>query len=284
MEQVKDSSIYYKLVGVQEQLKTPKDNFNSFGGYSYRSAESILKAAKPLLAQAGLAVVMTDEVVEVAGRVYVRATATLIDVESGATISATAYAREQLDKRGMDQAQVTGSASSYARKYALQGLLALSDASDDPDTKDNRDQGQRPQNGQQQPQQRQQNGQQRPAQRQSQPQGAPQRQQGQQPPAQQQRPLQQPPQQPAQRPQAVQQPQRQPLPDPVEDLKAGVRTKVLHEKIRAVIDRHPERNLLQQIKTMYKVQALDDLTEQLAQKCLATLERCEKAWAQGGAA
>ena len=282
MEQAKDSSIYYKLVGVQEQLKTPKDNFNSFGGYSYRSAESILKAAKPLLAQAGLAVVMTDEVVEVAGRVYVRATATLIDVESGATISATAYAREQLDKRGMDQAQVTGSASSYARKYALQGLLALSDASDDPDTKDNRDQGQRPQNGQQQPQQRPQQQrqgqpQQRPAQRPQQPQGAPQRQQQGPQPVQQQRP----PQQPAQQPQ---QPQGQQLPDPVEDLKAGVRTKVLHEKIQEVIDRHPERNLLQQIKTMYKVQALDDLTEPLAQKCLATLERCEKAWAQGGAA
>ncbi len=116
------------LAEIQGELRAPKDSHNQFGGYKYRSAESILEALKPLLVDRNMAIVMADEIVEVAGRVYVRATATLLaGVQS---TSAVAWAREPEARKGMDAAQVTGASSSYARKYALQGLLAIDDGRD----------------------------------------------------------------------------------------------------------------------------------------------------------
>jgi len=284
-------SIYAKLVMVQESLKAPKDSFNGFGGYAYRSAESILSKVKPLLAQYGLVIIMTDDIIQVSDRFYVKATATLIDAETGETVSAHAFARESLDRKGVsDSAMLTGASSSYSRKYALSGLLGISDSTDDPDSRA----AQGPQNGGQRPQQQ---GPQQ--QRQGQQQRPPQRQQGQRQ-MQQQRPMQQQmqpqpvqPQRPMQGPQPVQQQRPQPvqqqLPDPAEDLKSGVRTQVITEKIRSIVDRYPERKLMDQIKTLYKVNDLKEMNETMARKCLVTLERCEKAWTQaqakeGGAA
>lgn len=117
-----------KLIEVQAALKAPKGQFNKFGGYAYRSCEDILEAVKPLLVERGMQLTLTDEPVEVGGRVYIRATAT---VEDGATsVSASAYAREAEAKKGMDESQVTGTASSYARKYALNGLFLIDDTKD----------------------------------------------------------------------------------------------------------------------------------------------------------
>ena len=122
-------NIYEKLSIIQSSLVAQKDMTNKFGGYKYRSCESILKALKPLLVQHNCAVRLNDQITEVAGRVYVQATATLIDNE-GNTIESVAYAREALAKKGMDESQVTGSTSSYARKYALSGLFAVDDTAD----------------------------------------------------------------------------------------------------------------------------------------------------------
>jgi len=113
------------LSKIQRELKAPKSNFNSFGKYSYRSCEDILEAVKPLLG--GAALTLSDEMVEVGGRVYVKATATLI---AGETISVTAFAREPDSRKGMDLSQITGTASSYARKYALNGLFCIDDTKD----------------------------------------------------------------------------------------------------------------------------------------------------------
>lgn len=124
------NTIYQKLQNIQSRLKVEKKNYNSFGGYSYRSCEDILEAVKPLLVENNLALVMTDEVEAVGERYYIKATATLYDTEGGTNIAATAYAREALEKKKMDDAQVTGSSSSYARKYALNGLFAIDDAKD----------------------------------------------------------------------------------------------------------------------------------------------------------
>lgn len=124
------NTIYQKLQNIQSRLKVEKKNYNSFGGYSYRSCEDILEAVKPLLVENNLALVMTDEVEAVGERYYIQATATLYDTENGTNISATAYAREAKEKKKMDDAQVTGSSSSYARKYALNGLFAIDDAKD----------------------------------------------------------------------------------------------------------------------------------------------------------
>ena len=121
---------------IQQDLHAPKGQKNEFGGYNYRSAEDILKSVKPLLGDGWLK--LSDEVVEIGGRVYVKATATLFDGEH--TVEASAYAREQASRKGMDEAQVTGAASSYARKYALSGLFSI-DNEKDPDTKDNSKQG-----------------------------------------------------------------------------------------------------------------------------------------------
>jgi hypothetical protein len=117
-----------KLLEVQSKLEAPKGQTNKFGGYKYRSAEDILKALKPLLKEHELVMIINDEIVEVAGRVYVKATVTLNDGET--TISTTAYAREPINKKGMDESQVTGAASSYARKYALNGMFAIDDTKD----------------------------------------------------------------------------------------------------------------------------------------------------------
>ena len=127
---MKDKNIRQKLQGIQSSLKAPKGQTNKFGGYRYRSAEDILEALKPLLGEWGCSLVIQDEMVEVGGRVYVKATANLIDNETESVLSTSAFAREAEAKKGMDDAQITGSASSYARKYALNGLFAIDDTKD----------------------------------------------------------------------------------------------------------------------------------------------------------
>ena len=134
-----------KLMHIQEELKAPKNLHNNFGGYNYRNAESILEALKPLLAKYGATVTITDNIEEIGGRIYVKSTATIwdtdatstysinsngIEVSTGAALVVTAYAREAETKKGMDDAQVTGATSSYARKYALNGLFLLDDTED----------------------------------------------------------------------------------------------------------------------------------------------------------
>lgn len=119
-----------KLNLIQQELKAPKNLYNSFGKYHYRNAESICEAVKPLLAKHNCTLTIYDEVIEVCGRVYVKAYATIMDCDTDAEITATAYAREADDKKGMDSAQVTGATSSYARKYALNGLFLLDDTKD----------------------------------------------------------------------------------------------------------------------------------------------------------
>ena len=125
------------LQAIQSELKAPKSQFNSFGGYKYRSCEDILEALKPVLAKYQAAVLLSDTVELVGDRIYVKATATL--KTENETISVTAFAREAEEKKGMDSAQITGSASSYARKYALNGLFGIDDTKD-ADTMDNREQ------------------------------------------------------------------------------------------------------------------------------------------------
>jgi hypothetical protein len=117
---------------IQQKLKAPKGQFNAFGKYKYRNAEDILEAVKPLLGNGTL--IISDEIVQIGDRYYVRATATLATF--GNTWSASAFARESLDKKGMDEAQITGAASSYARKYALNGLFCIDDTKD-ADNEDN---------------------------------------------------------------------------------------------------------------------------------------------------
>lgn len=121
-------NIYEKIIAVQSALKVPKEQYNSFGKYNYRNCEDILEAAKPLLKANGLFVTISDEIIAVGSRIYVRAVATISDGEN--SISTTAFAREEESKKGMDASQVTGAASSYARKYALNGLLAIDDTKD----------------------------------------------------------------------------------------------------------------------------------------------------------
>jgi len=116
-----------KLNGIQKALKAPKGQHNSFGNYDYRSCEDILEAVKPLLGEAVLT--LNDEIVMIGNRFYVKATATLS--AQGTSLSVTAYAREAEEKKGMDVAQITGAASSYARKYALNGLFLIDDTRDD---------------------------------------------------------------------------------------------------------------------------------------------------------
>lgn len=121
---------YEKLNAVQSALKAPKGQFNKFGGYKYRSCEDILEAVKPLLQSVKAVILLTDEIVMLGNRFYVKAKATFADTESGQSIEVHAYAREEESKKGMDGSQVTGSASSYARKYALNGLLSIDDTKD----------------------------------------------------------------------------------------------------------------------------------------------------------
>lgn len=119
-----------KLLQVQSDLKAPKGQYNSFGKYNYRSAEDILEAVKTLLHNEGLVQTISDEIVSVGDRIYVKSTVTLYDAESDESLSASALAREDETKKGMDSSQITGSTSSYARKYALNGMYAIDDTKD----------------------------------------------------------------------------------------------------------------------------------------------------------
>jgi hypothetical protein len=122
--------ILTKLSAIQHELKAPKGQYNSFGGYYYRSCEDILEAAKPILSKQGCTMYISDEMVCIGDRNYIKATVTLTEIETGESVSNTAYAREELTKKGMDGSQLTGTASSYARKYALNGLFLIDDTKD----------------------------------------------------------------------------------------------------------------------------------------------------------
>ena len=126
-------TIYEKLGAIQQALKAPKDLENKFGGYRYRSAESILEAVKPLLKDNKCVLLLHDQLESIEGRVYIKATAQFFDAEAEKPyvgIEVTAFAREEESKKGMDASQVTGAASSYARKYALNGLFCIDDNKD----------------------------------------------------------------------------------------------------------------------------------------------------------
>lgn len=123
-------SVYEKLLKIQGCLKAPKGQYNGFGKYKYRSCEDILEALKPLLVENKAVVTINDSLVQIGERYYVQAIATLVDVENGEKVNVMAYAREALSKKGMDESQVTGATSSYARKYALNGLFAIDDNKD----------------------------------------------------------------------------------------------------------------------------------------------------------
>jgi hypothetical protein len=123
-------NIHEKLMSIQSRLKAPKNQYNSFGKYHYRSLEDISEAVKPLLKETKTVLIMEDEPALIGDRIYIKATANLIDTEDGKSIRNIAYARESETKKGMDDAQVTGSTSSYARKYCLNGLFCLDDNKD----------------------------------------------------------------------------------------------------------------------------------------------------------
>lgn len=120
--------MHEKLVELQSELKAPKNQKNTFGNYNYRSCEDILEALKPLLKKHGLTIYLSDEVVNIGTHNYIKATAAITDGDT--KVSVDSYAREAEEKKGMDAAQITGAASSYARKYALNGLLAIDDTKD----------------------------------------------------------------------------------------------------------------------------------------------------------
>ena len=133
------ANIYEKLLKVQQELKAPKGQYNSFGKYKYRSCEDILESVKPLLEKNKLTLILTDTIIPASEtRFYVKATAKLIDIEKkdvegnteNQVIENTAFAREDAEKKGMDGSQITGTASSYARKYALNGLFLIDDTKD----------------------------------------------------------------------------------------------------------------------------------------------------------
>ena len=123
-------SIYTKLATIQNELKAPKNQYNSFGRYSYRSAESILEAVKPLLKKYSVMMTLDDEVMNIGERYYIKAVATLYDLEDDSHLTVSASARESEAKKGMDDSQLTGATSSYARKYCLNGLFLLDDSKD----------------------------------------------------------------------------------------------------------------------------------------------------------
>ena len=127
-------TVYKKLIKVQQELKAPKNQRNTFGNYNYRSAEDILEALKPVLAAHEATVFLSDKIIVKENMwTYAEATATFVDIETGESVSSNGYAREAETKKGMDPSQITGSASSYARKYALNGLFLIDD-SVDPDS------------------------------------------------------------------------------------------------------------------------------------------------------
>lgn len=123
-----------KLMNIQNELQAPKGQFNSFGKYNYRNCEDVLEAVKPLLMKYKCTLNITDEVIEKEGRFYIKATVSIKDIESTEVESTVAYAREEESKKGMDGSQVTGASSSYARKYALNGLFAIDDNKDSDST------------------------------------------------------------------------------------------------------------------------------------------------------
>ena len=122
--------VHEKLYSVQQQLKAPKGQRNDFGKYNYRSCEDIVESVKPLLAVQRLLLTMSDDLVQVGDRYYIKATAKITDITDGEAVEVTAFAREEESKKGMDGSQVTGASSSYARKYALNGLFAIDDTKD----------------------------------------------------------------------------------------------------------------------------------------------------------
>ncbi len=127
-------NVALKLLKIQQELKAHKSQFNDFGKYNYRSCEDILEALKPLLAKNNVTVFLADNLEHLGNRFYVKATATIFDIETGEAIETTAYAREEETKKGMDGSQITGSSSSYARKYALNGLFCIDDNKDSDST------------------------------------------------------------------------------------------------------------------------------------------------------
>jgi hypothetical protein len=136
-EDKKTASIFQKLANIQQAIKVTKDRNNDFAGFKYRSAEDILEAVKPLLKKESALIVLDDDLVEMNGSVYVKGTATLLDLDNiGPGVSVDAYAREEVSRPKMSEGQLTGAASSYARKYALSGLLLLDD-NKDPDSQEN---------------------------------------------------------------------------------------------------------------------------------------------------
>lgn len=136
-----EKNIYQRLHAIQKELKAPKGQENKFGGYRYRSCEDILEAIKPLL-QDGETVILTDEIILVGDRYYVKAKASFNDPE-GKSVIVEGLARESLDKKGMDSAQITGAASSYARKYSLNGLFLIDDTKDADATNDHKEEPKR---------------------------------------------------------------------------------------------------------------------------------------------
>lgn len=128
--EIYNKTLYKKLLFVQSNLKCNKSQYNSFGEYYYRNAEDILEALKPILEQVKATVIISDEIVNIANRFYVKAKAIFIDIESGEHTEVVAYAREPESKKKLDESQITGSTSSYARKYALNGLFAIDDTKD----------------------------------------------------------------------------------------------------------------------------------------------------------
>ena len=137
-----------ELISIQSELKAPKTQYNKFGGYKYRKAEDILEAVKPLLAKQKCTLIITDDIVMVGSRIYVKATATIKN-EKGEYETSTGWAREEETKKGMDGRQITGASSSYARKYALNGLLAIDDNADSDTTNDGQHQAAQQQASQQ---------------------------------------------------------------------------------------------------------------------------------------
>ena len=136
IEKITDSQVVLiqRVGDIQHKLKAPKGQYNTFGKYNYRSCEDILEGVKPLLKEHNLALLIDDEIVQIGERYYVKATAKITDGRE--IVSATAYAREPDTKKGMDESQITGATSSYARKYALNALLCIDDTKD-ADTMDN---------------------------------------------------------------------------------------------------------------------------------------------------
>lgn len=139
-----------ELITIQSELKAPKSQFNKFGGYKYRKAEDILEAVKPLLAKQKCTLIITDDVVLIGNRIYVKATATIKN-EKGECETTNGWAREEETKKGMDGSQITGASSSYARKYALNGLFAIDDNADSDTTNDGQHQAAQQQTQTQQP-------------------------------------------------------------------------------------------------------------------------------------